>query len=560
MREHQEEKRRLELRIKSTEALPVEESYDRSPEPTGAIGASQTCKDKLAEEAEYLQKLAEARKEQAQERRRLAEKVAARDRAGIDDEVSAGSGEEVDSDKENANSQRHCRRLPDVPFTGESVNAAMLLEIPFTDKVKPKPKLSSEGRASKMRTSESRPGRPAQGTELRPPVPPKLVHQKWVKPWLSSLAISLVVWNKVSWLTFTRLAVPPVRRDPEGFRATQRRAHQVDLSSQESDPAGRELLQWLAEEGAEVSYALDVKSDPVLGRELVVLEDVEEGEELIKVPPELCIPADEDEEMLEFGEDIQLAMAILKVWHSEFWEAYRAVWPKECILKEILPVHWQVSRFQDFPKMPRLQDQVHSRRQLLEKVAKKKDLDLDRLTLAFDLVSTRAVGASINACALIPGVDLANHSPKANADLSVAGNPGVRSGRATVLGHGKIWEHGSAGLVAARDLSAGEVVRISYGNYPNQRFLLDYGFTLGEENPLGDEEKELLCRLHGVEVNPAHTGGVDSNRVGTQDFVEIKGYTWSCFRDTCPVVEIRQLRSIRTEFRARKVAAHAKQA
>ena len=27
-----------------------------------------------------------------------------------------------------------------------------------------------------------------------------------------------------------------------------------------------------------------------------------------------------------------------------------------------------------------------------------------RLTLAFDLVSTRAVGASINACALIPGV------------------------------------------------------------------------------------------------------------------------------------------------------------
>ena len=177
MREHQEEKRRLELRIKSTEALPVEESYDRSPEPTGgSIGASQTCKDKLAEEAEYLQKLAEARKEQAQERRRLAEKVAARDRAGIDDEVSAGSGEEVDSDKENANSQRHCRRLPDVPFTGESVNAAMLLEIPFTDKVKPKPKLSSEGRASKMRTSESRP-RPAQGTELRPPVPPKLVHQ-----------------------------------------------------------------------------------------------------------------------------------------------------------------------------------------------------------------------------------------------------------------------------------------------------------------------------------------------------------------------------------------------
>ncbi|CAL1173717.1 unnamed protein product, partial [Cladocopium goreaui] len=130
------------------------------------------------------------------------------------------------------------------------------------------------------------------------------------------------------------------------------------------------------------------------------------------------------------------------------------------------------------------------RRQLLSEVAKRKSLDLERLTFAFDLVSTRAVGASIDACALIPGVDLANHGPKANTDLSVAGTPGLRSGRATVLGHGKIWEHGSAGLVAARDLAAGEAVRISYGKYPNQRFLLDYGFTLGGENPLGDEEKE----------------------------------------------------------------------
>ncbi|CAJ1355105.1 unnamed protein product [Effrenium voratum] len=88
--------------------------------------------------------------------------------------------------------------------------------------------------------------------------------------------------------------------------------------------------------------------------------------------------------------------------------------------------------------------------------------------------------------------DLANHSPKPNADLSVAGIPGIRTGRATVADHGKIWEHGSAGLVAACDLAPGEAVRISYGKYPNQRFLLDYGFTLGEENPRGDEEKEDL--------------------------------------------------------------------
>ena len=32
----------------------------------------------------------------------------------------------------------------------------------------------------------------------------------------------------------------------------------------------------------------------------------------------------------------------------------------------------------------------------------------------------------------------------------------------------------------------------------NQRFLLDYGFTLGGENPLGDEEKELASWSWGL--------------------------------------------------------------
>lgn len=261
----------------------------------------------------------------------------------------------------------------------------------------------------------------------------------------------------------------------------------------EGDSAGRQLLQWLEEQGAEVSRALEVVSDPTLGRELVVLREVEEGEELIKVPPEMCIPADDPQDDGD-GEDVRLALAVLRaVWDEEFWQAYRAVWPSESVLRQILPVHWPESRFQEFPSMPRLQAQVASRCQLLSEVAKRKNLDIERLTFAFDLVSTRAVGASIDACALIPGVDLANHGPKANTDLSVAGTPGLRSGRATVLGHGKIWEHGSAGLVAARDLAAGEAVRISYGKYPNQRFLLDYGFTLGGENPLGDEEKEDLA-------------------------------------------------------------------
>ncbi|CAE8618635.1 unnamed protein product, partial [Polarella glacialis] len=144
-------------------------------------------------------------------------------------------------------------------------------------------------------------------------------------------------------------------------------------------------------------------------------------------------------------------------------------------------VFWSPSRLSSGP--------FQARRRSLRSAAERLGIDPERLTWAHALVSTRAVGASINACALIPGVDLANHSSTPNADLVVAGEPGIRTGRATVTTYRKVWEHGSAGLVAKRDLVAGEAVRISYGSYPNQRLLLDYGFSLGSANPAGDLEE-----------------------------------------------------------------------
>lgn len=265
------------------------------------------------------------------------------------------------------------------------------------------------------------------------------------------------------------------------------------LQAGRPDTAGSELLEWLQGEGAEVSELLEVRQDPVLGRELVVREAVDEEEELVKVTPELCIPVEEEGDT-SMTEDVRLALILLQeVAEAGQWEAYRSTWPSEDFLREVMPVFWQSSRFADYPTMPRLQAQVHARREMLSQVSEKEKVDLERLLWAHALVSTRAIGASIDACALIPGVDLANHSPEPNADLTVAGLPGLRSGRATVVGHGKIWEHGSAGLVTRRPLAAGEAVRISYGKYPNQRFLLDYGFSLGEANPRGDEEKVDLA-------------------------------------------------------------------
>jgi len=48
----------------------------------------------------------------------------------------------------------------------------MLLEIPFTDKVKPKPKLSSEARGKRSAASDADDGEPARGRGCRPPAAP----------------------------------------------------------------------------------------------------------------------------------------------------------------------------------------------------------------------------------------------------------------------------------------------------------------------------------------------------------------------------------------------------
>ena len=81
--------------------------------------------------------------------------------------------------------------------------------------------------------------------------------------------------------------------------------------------------------------------DPVMGRELVVTQDVEAGEVLVLVPPELCISVEpleggKNEEV--GGEDFRLASELTKVAESAFWEAYRDVWPSKELLEEMMPV------------------------------------------------------------------------------------------------------------------------------------------------------------------------------------------------------------------------------
>jgi len=256
------------------------------------------------------------------------------------------------------------------------------------------------------------------------------------------------------------------------------------------DKAGQNLLGWLEQYGASVCHDIAVIKMPPLGRELVATSEIDAHTELIQLPPELCLAISSTEQLQTLDEDVRMALDLLRAVNGPGWEAYQAVWPSEAELAEQLPIFWGSERLQQaacsFPGLPQ---QVFDRRQLLQEVASQLEVQPQKLIWAHALVSTRAVGAGIGTCAMVPGVDLANHSPNPNTELVVAGEPGTRCGRATVTKYGQVWEHGSAGLVAKRRLMRNEVIRISYGNYPNQRLLLDYGFSLGCENPNGDLEK-----------------------------------------------------------------------
>eukprot|EP00913_Durusdinium_trenchii_P013000 g12206.t1 len=256
-----------------------------------------------------------------------------------DDEVPVVSEEEVDSDKENA----VCfvlKRPREMDGGGDP--GPMLLEIPFTDKVKPKPKLTSDTRLSKRSVIESRDTDRApplgRARELRSALP-----RRTPPPWrpfgrgvkcAAHAAVVVCLWG----LSFC---------GPEASAANLRGGLALRCGhAGPGDEAGRRLLEWLAEEGAYVSEALDVVTDPVLGRELVVTEAVDEAQELIK----------------DLDEDLRLALGLLEVCESDWWEAYRAVWPTEAVLREILPVHWPPKRFHNYlQRMPRLEAQVSSR-------------------------------------------------------------------------------------------------------------------------------------------------------------------------------------------------------
>lgn len=178
----------------------VEIQHDEAAGESSPSGRPRGSREKQEEEAIYLRQFEQAILEQAKERKRLVQKLAAKrteDRSDFADaEVSAGSGDEVDSDKESVIKrvplQRQAAEKIDTsaPYQrGGDAPAPMVLEIPFTDKVKPKPKLSSDSRGSKRSAALDAPGEDMTRGRRPPAAPCRLESKDPSKPNPTAAAI-----------------------------------------------------------------------------------------------------------------------------------------------------------------------------------------------------------------------------------------------------------------------------------------------------------------------------------------------------------------------------------
>eukprot|EP00930_Biecheleria_cincta_P001079 TRINITY_DN102241_c0_g1_i1.p1 TRINITY_DN102241_c0_g1~~TRINITY_DN102241_c0_g1_i1.p1 ORF type:complete len:828 (-),score=184.35 TRINITY_DN102241_c0_g1_i1:50-2533(-) len=187
MREAAEERRQLtekiamqqEMAARAAEADDGEASdLDRTVDAAEAgrsenAGRSGRPRDaKHDQEAAHLRALEQARLEHAEEQRRLVEKMAAM-QAADEEAVAAGSGEEVDSDRggfvclvpkkarlpETRQELVHDRgKLWKEDARGQQEaedDRPMVLEIPFTDTVRPKPRLSSQDHTQRLSVADA---------------------------------------------------------------------------------------------------------------------------------------------------------------------------------------------------------------------------------------------------------------------------------------------------------------------------------------------------------------------------------------------------------------------
>lgn len=356
--------------------------------------------------------------------------------------------------------------------------------------------------------------------------------------------------------------------------------------------ANKALLKWLEEEGevyladestwgeaphplAISTETLDEVTNESTGRGLLARRSINEGDELLTIPMELCMTIDRARDVfgtsvITAGMNEYLAIALLLV-HEKYntdgrssWKSYLDILPE---VEEVNPTFTWAEEDLNFLDGSPVVAATLSLKMKLEREYNdllggegalcdrfpsrfpREVFTLERWTWAFTMLFSRAIRLRNlkdgEGLALVPYADLINHSPFSGAyvDAREVGSWLFKTGEEEVI------------LYADRGYRKMEQIYISYGPKSNAELLLLYGFAL-ERNPFNsvDVTVSLAPRTKAVveQVNSANGGediaNIDIDPLAEEklEFLERVGRAntvdFPCYADRYPIELLEYLR------------------
>ncbi|KAL3811990.1 hypothetical protein ACHAXA_009608 [Cyclostephanos tholiformis] len=331
--------------------------------------------------------------------------------------------------------------------------------------------------------------------------------------------------------------------------------------------ANSRLISWLENEGGvylsetstwgEAPHPLAISTETVdeitnesSGRGLLARRSINEGDELLRIPLDLCITRRSargalGKDALPEGINEYLAMACQLIREKyvlgerSFYAPYVGVLPE---VEEVNPTFTWPDADLDFLRGSPIVAATRSLRMKLRREFPPEHYTYDNWVWAFTMLFSRAirlrnlrVGERL---ALVPYADLINHSAFSQAfiDARESGDWLFKDGEEEVI------------LYADRGYRQMEQVYISYGQKSNAELLLLYGFAL-ERNPYNSVDVTVSISPRTAAVVAANEGsGIEEDPLARQklDFLASVGrgqmVDFPCYADRYPVEMLEYLR------------------
>ena len=280
-------------------------------------------------------------------------------------------------------------------------------------------------------------------------------------------------------------AEPPVAGPGAGLRARRRSVRRRLCAAATAECA--ELTAWLQARGAHVHPALTVSRDAHGLRGLFAAQRAAADTLLLRIPLSCCL-TDEPSPLAPASAPwpARMAAAVLRARDHAAWAPVAGALPREAVgVGALAP--WSVLRELQLPSALAAAADVAWLTEHPARGGASADAWAWALSVALSR-TCRPLGAP--ARLLAPLFDMANHSDEADAALRWA------------------WDAGALTLTTARDVAAGDELRICYGQHCSATFYLHYGFVPARHP--ADTVALFGCEAHAEAWLASGSGGDDA--------------------------------------------------